>query len=326
MERTVVLFPGLGVGHLVPMVELAKVFLQHGLAATVALVKPPLDSPEFSATVARFMASNPSINFHVLPPPPPVSEGSGSDATNAPLRDFLRSLPTVDALIIDMFCGDALDIAAELGLPAYSFFPSSASDLAVSLNLPSMRDSINTSFGELRGTIISFPGIVPFKASELPSEILNNNEASELILHMFVRMSESRGIRVNTFESLETGALRALSDRLCIPGRATPPVYCIGPLVSGGGGGDKEHECLRWLDAQPDHSVVFLSFGSMGTFLKKQLEEIAIGLRKSEQRFLWVVRSPRIHEQIWLSRWRSQTSTRSFRPVSWRRPRGEGSW
>jgi hypothetical protein len=38
---------------------------------------------------------------------------------------------------------------------------------------------------------------------------------------------------------------------------------------------------------------VFLAFGSMGTFSKKQLEEIAIGLEKSGQRFLWVVRSPR---------------------------------
>ena len=58
------------------------------------------------------------------------------------------------------------------------------------------------------------------------------------------------------------------------------------------------HECLRWLDMQPDNSVVFLSFGSLGTFPKKQLEVMAIGLEKSGQRFLWVVRSPRNNPEV----------------------------
>ncbi|KAG8055525.1 hypothetical protein GUJ93_ZPchr0001g31885 [Zizania palustris] len=303
-ERNVVLYPGLGVGHLVPMVELAKVFLQHGVAVTVALVETPSETLEFYA------ASNPAVTFHVLPPPPtPAHAGSGSDgksakpivqmlkflhSMNAPLRDFLLSLPSVDALIIDMFCGDALDVGAGLGLPVYSSFPSAASDLAVFLNLASMQDSI--SFGELSDSIIiPFPGVPPFKASELPPNILHDEEAFRCVLPMFGRIPESKGILVNTFDSLETRALSALRDGLCFPGRATPPIYCIGPLVFGGGG-DKHDECLRWLDAQPDNSVVFLSFGSMGTFGKKQLEEIAIGLQKSEQRFLWVVRSPRVDE------------------------------
>lgn len=305
MEETVVMYPGLGVGHLVPMVELAKVFLQHGLAVTVVLVESPIKGMDFSAVVARVKASNPSITFHVLPAPPPAPAGSSSDSTsthhiiqmfqflnamNAPLRDFLRSLPSVHALVFDMFCADVLDVAAELNLPAYFSYASGASDLAVFLNMPSMRAGMNTSYEELGDSIVSFPGVPPFKASDLPSEVFNDGEASKAILRMFDRMTEANGILVNTFESLEPRAVRALRDGLCVPGRATPPVYCIGPLVSGGG--DKEHECLRWLDAQPDHSVVFLSFGSMGSFPKKQLGEIAVGLDKSGQRFLWVVRSP----------------------------------
>lgn len=312
MERTVVLYPGLGVGHLVPMVELAKVFLRHGLRSPWR-PSAPLDSPDFSAP-SRFAECNPAINFHVLPraaaatararglwlrrSPRPLIIGVGFlNAMNAPLRDFLCSLPSVDALIVDMFCTDALDVASELRLPVYVFYTSAASDLAVFLHLTSMRDSINTSFGELGDSMIHIPGCPPFKASELPSDILSDNEASRLILLMFRRHPESRGILVNTFESLETPALRALEDGLCVPGRATPPVYSIGPIVSGGGGSDKDHDCLRWLDAQPDNSVVFLAFGSLGRFGKKQLEEIAIGLQKSEQRFLWVVRSPRTDEK-----------------------------
>jgi len=140
-------------------------------------------------------------------------------------------------------------------------------------------------------SVLSLPGAPPFKASELPELILNGSQAGKAVLRVLYLFPEANGILVNTFESLETQVVRSLSDGLCVPDRSTPPVYCIGPLVSGGG--DKEHECLRWLDMQPDNSVVFLSFGSLDTFPKKQLEEMAIGLEKSGQRFLWVVRSPR---------------------------------
>ncbi|TVU35832.1 hypothetical protein EJB05_17739, partial [Eragrostis curvula] len=307
MKKTVVLYPGLGVGHLTPMVQLAKVFVQHGVAVIVALVEPPFKSDDFSAVVARATASNPSVTFHVLPPPPPPSspaDSTSSDviakmfhfltAMNAPLRDFLGSLPSVNALVLDMFCGDAFDVAAELKLPAYTSYASGAGDLAVFLNLPSLRASMSTSFAELGDSVLSFPGAPPLKASDLPLECSNDSEGGKSILRMFERMTEAKGILINTFESLEPSAVRALRDGLCVPNNATPPVYCIGPLVSGGGGGEQaEHECLRWLDEQPDQSVVFLAFGSMGSFPKNQLEEIAIGLEKSGHRFLWVVRSPK---------------------------------
>ncbi|KAL6845109.1 hypothetical protein ACP4OV_024604 [Aristida adscensionis] len=308
MKKTVVLYPGLGVGHLTPMVQLAKLFLQHGVDVTVALVEPPTKAPEFSAAVARAAASNPSITFHVLPPPSsaPVADPSSDNtltlaqkislmfdylkAMNAPLRDFLSSLPSVHALVLDMFCADAFDVAAELNLPAYTFFASSAGDLAVFLNMPSLRAGMDTSFAELGDSVLTFPGAPPLKASDLPSDCCDDSVAAKALLRMFERMPEANGILINTFEFLETRAVFALRDGLCVLNRATPPVYCIGPLVSGGG--DKEHECLRWLDLQPDHSVVFLSFGSLGTFSKKQLQEIANGLEKSGQRFLWVVRNP----------------------------------
>ncbi|GJN17756.1 hypothetical protein PR202_gb04852 [Eleusine coracana subsp. coracana] len=299
MKKSVVLYPGPGVGHLTPMVQLAKVFLQHGADVTVVLAEPL----EFSAAVAREAAS---ITFHVLPPPSSAPEASNSDGTpkhhlvqifdflgamKDPLRDFLCSVPSIDAFVIDMFCSDALDVAAELELPVYFFYASAAGDLAVFLQMPSIHARMTKSYIELADSVLSLPGAPPFKVSELPADVTEDSEAANLLWRMFGRMPESNGILVNSFESLETRAVRALRDGLCVPDRATPPVYFIGPLVSAGGG-EKEHECLRWLDTQPDNSVVFLSFGSMGTFPKKQLEEIAVGLEKSGHRFLWVVRSP----------------------------------
>lgn len=49
---------------------------------------------------------------------------------------------------------------------------------------------------------------------------------------------------------------------------------------------------MSWLEKQPSRSVVYLCFGSRGAFTVTQLKEIANGLEKSGQRFLWVVKRP----------------------------------
>nr|KYP71899.1 Hydroquinone glucosyltransferase [Cajanus cajan] len=51
-------------------------------------------------------------------------------------------------------------------------------------------------------------------------------------------------------------------------------------------------DCLAWLDEQPRGSVLFVSFGSGGTLSSAQINELALGLESSGQRFLWVVKSP----------------------------------
>nr|XP_043609201.1 zeatin O-glucosyltransferase-like [Erigeron canadensis] len=51
------------------------------------------------------------------------------------------------------------------------------------------------------------------------------------------------------------------------------------------------HKCLQWLDKQPVNSVIYVSFGTTTTFTDDQIRELAIGLERSEQRFIWVVRA-----------------------------------
>ena len=105
-------------------------------------------------------------------------------------------------------------------------------------------------------------------------------------------MRDSDGVIINSFDAIEGRAIRALTAGLCLPEGTTPKVFGIGPVISSTPCGEKDESgCLSWLDSQPSQSVAFLCFGSRGSFSKAQLKEIAIGLEKSEQRFLWVVRS-----------------------------------
>jgi UDP:flavonoid glycosyltransferase YjiC (YdhE family) len=300
-KKTFVLYPSLGVGHLIPMVELAKRLLRQGLAVVIAVVDPPDVEALSAAAVARLVADNPDIAFRLLPAPasPDVSahpvkrRDDSMRLANPALRDFLRTLPAVDAVLLDMFCVHALDVAAELGIHAYFFFASAAGDLAVLLNLPYLYPTV-PSFREMGKELVHCPGMPPIRALDMP-RIMQDKESdpTKVLVHLFGRIPEAAGVLVNTFEWLEPGALKALADGGVVPGRTMRKVYCIGPMVNDGKKESGErHECLAWLNKQPKQSVVFLCFGSKGAFSKAQLQEIAHGLESSGQRFLWAVRSP----------------------------------
>ncbi|KAH0641559.1 hypothetical protein KY289_032533 [Solanum tuberosum] len=51
------------------------------------------------------------------------------------------------------------------------------------------------------------------------------------------------------------------------------------------------NECLNWLNHQPISSVLYVSFGSFAIVEAEQMEELAWGLKNSNNNFLWVVRS-----------------------------------
>ena len=108
------------------------------------------------------------------------------------------------------------------------------------------------------------------------------------------RFKETKGVIINTSVELEPHALHSLFN--CgerDQSRPWPAVYPVGPLIDTKGGhqvrSDRD-KIIGWLDDQPPKSVVFLCFGSFGSFEEAQLREMAIGLEKSGRRFLWSVR------------------------------------
>jgi cis-zeatin O-glucosyltransferase len=52
----------------------------------------------------------------------------------------------------------------------------------------------------------------------------------------------------------------------------------------------KQHFCLEWLDKQAKNTVIYVSFGTTTTFDDEQIKELAIGLRESKKKFIWVLR------------------------------------
>ncbi|XP_015969165.1 zeatin O-glucosyltransferase [Arachis duranensis] len=62
------------------------------------------------------------------------------------------------------------------------------------------------------------------------------------------------------------------------------------PLIPSSTRNNNKHPCMDWLDEQEDNSVLYVSFGTTTAFKEEQIMELAIGLERSKQKFLWVLR------------------------------------
>nr|QNV69594.1 glycosyltransferase [Mentha x piperita] len=62
------------------------------------------------------------------------------------------------------------------------------------------------------------------------------------------------------------------------------------PTVTAHRKSDLRHKSLKWLDAQPQNSVIFVSFGTTTTLSSDQIHQLAAGLEKSGEKFVWVLR------------------------------------
>ncbi|KAJ6830356.1 putative UDP-glycosyltransferase 88B1 [Iris pallida] len=297
---TVVLYPSPGMGHLVSMFELAKLLDSHGLSVTVIIVEPHYNTGSTAAFIARSSASNPSVSFRVLPRPDSLPhnpsrhhEAHAFDLlrlSNPELRRFLLESPP-SALVLDYFCGYALDVSAELRIPAYYFFTSGAGVLSVFLHFPDLHSRTTASFREMGSNPLHFPGIPPIPADHMPVPMLDRDDpVYEGFLYFSKRLKEAG--RYSTSSTRSRTSSRGPSR----PFRTGPSLQTTSVSARSSspttGRAAEEGPSLAWLDAQPKKSVVFLCFGSIGLFSSEQLKEMAVGLERSGQRFLWVVRSP----------------------------------
>ncbi|CAM0903410.1 unnamed protein product [Alopecurus aequalis] len=72
-------------------------------------------------------------------------------------------------------------------------------------------------------------------------------------------------------------------------------LFAVGPLnplldSSTRTPGKTPHECMEWLDMQRPASVLYVSFGTTSSFRGEQIAEMAAALKRSKQRFIWVLR------------------------------------
>jgi hypothetical protein len=102
-------------------------------------------------------------------------------------------------------------------------------------------------------------------------------------------LKNADGIIVNSFKELESHAVHSFSSHSDLAGL---PIYPVGPILNPEPKTNSTDDIINWLDDQPPSSVVFLCFGSRGSFNGDQVMEIALAVENSGARFLWSLRKP----------------------------------
>jgi len=307
MKDTIVLYPNIGRGHLVSMVELGKLILSHhpSLSITILLLTP---SPNYPATlgqnsnaqyVAAVSAAIPAISFQSVPlaplPPDTLSlpphltslELSRHSTQNVALAlQSLAKACNLKALIMDFLNfsdPNTLTQNLETKIPTFFYFTSVASCLVLLFYSSTVVPKQVVQDQQLQ---LHFPGLPAISTDDFPNDCVDPlNHINQIFSQIAETMKGGSGIIINTCEAMEERAIAVLNNDGTVP-----PVFCVGPVMSAPYG-EEDKGCLSWLDSQPSQSVVFLCFGSLGCFSRKQLMEMAIALEKSEQRFLWVVKT-----------------------------------
>ncbi|XP_039172466.1 anthocyanidin 3-O-glucosyltransferase 6 [Eucalyptus grandis] len=195
-----VFIPTPGMGHLVSMVEMAKLLVHHDpqLSETVLIIKFLLDSDFNSYTNSLATSVDAArIRFVHLP--------------RVNIDTDLRG--RLVGIILDMFCTTVTELADEVGVPSYVFFTSSAAFLGLMLHLQLLQDKQRLDITEFKdsATELDFPSFEkPLPAKVLCSVVLMKKSVRTFLEHAKM-MRGTGGNVINTFDELEPHAVASFA-------------------------------------------------------------------------------------------------------------------
>eukprot|EP00253_Pinus_taeda_P019293 PITA_19293 len=216
------------------------------------------------------------------------------------LHNLNKTGPPISCVIADTMLIWSFEVTRKFGIPWISFWTQATALYSIYYHahlLQDFRHSICEGIADERSISIDYiPGVPTLAVRDLPSFFREVDADTQYILDGLSKCitlsREADWVLGNSFDDLESGELNL-----------QPPVLHVGPLLPSGFL-NSEHsddtrvgtniwsqcDCSEWLDAKPNGSVIYVSFGSMIHTTKAQVEEIAMGLKESGQFFLWALR------------------------------------
>ncbi|XP_019165283.1 PREDICTED: scopoletin glucosyltransferase-like isoform X1 [Ipomoea nil] len=318
-------FPFMAHGHMIPTLDMAKLFASRGVKATI--ITTPANQPVFSKAVEKYTQLGFQMEIRLLEFPA-VEVGLPEDCESAdkipsvdglprfhkacamlqpPLEHLLQELRP-NCLVADMFFPWATEAAAKFDIPRLIFHGSSYLAMCAMNSLRTHKPFNHVSSDSELFTIPNLPHelkltrlqVSPMERSKLETP----TPFSEIFKRVFESEDTSYGVIFNSFYELEPDYAEHYKNVL---GRRA---WSVGPLSlfntdaedkaeRGKKSSINEHECLKWLDSKNPHSVVYICFGSTANFAPSQLHEMAMGIEDSGLDFVWVIRNKR-EEEKWM--------------------------
>ncbi|MED6144962.1 UDP-glycosyltransferase [Stylosanthes scabra] len=301
-------------GHMIPMMDIAKLLLQHDNNVIVTVITTPENAARFTSTFARYIESGYQIrliqlqfqykeaglpegceNLDML-----HSLGNALSLFNAtsllrePVERIFEELsPPPSCIVSDMCLPYTIHIAKKFNVPRISFVGMSCFYLMCSYVLltSNVRESIKDE--DEYFVIPGLPDEIELTKAQTPAPA---DEFWEKInQEIYAAEAETYGILMNSFQELEPEYekmyKKVRKDKL----------WCIGPVslsnkdhlekVQRGNKvsiGEWKHQ--KWLDSQKLKSVIYVCFGSICNLTAIQLIELGLALEESRITFIWVIR------------------------------------
>lgn len=291
-----VLFPLMAQGHMIPMVDIAKLLARRRVRVTI--VTTPHNAARFQPTLARAVQQS-GLQIHLLPIPYPSQQlGFPKDCENLdsipslahgykffsassllldPVQNLLQSLsPPPTCIISDQMLPYTAKIAHNFQIPRICFLGASCFFHVIIDKLKFLNPLDMMNRGESESPVFVLPGLpdpVQLTAAHLPKPL--PPELKHYQDEIGASMSEAYGLIVNSFEELEPKYAQELK-------KTENRVWCVGPVSlcndsdmdkaqRGNKASIDERDILKWLDSWEPNSVIYACMGSICNLIPSQL-------------------------------------------------------
>ncbi|KZV41174.1 hypothetical protein F511_10308 [Dorcoceras hygrometricum] len=300
-------------GHMIPMLDMAKLFTSRGVRTTV------ISTLAFSDPIRKAQESGTEIGLRIIRLPnqesglPEHIQRLDQITTVDLVQKFVKAISLLqvpvekliqelnpDCIVSDTFFPWTTDSATKFGIPRLVFHGTGYLARCSSEQMRLHKPFKNVSSDSEPFVLPYLPHQLKFTRTQISPFDLRESEGefAELIFQSREADRRSFGVAVNSFYELESSYADHYRNFLGIK------AWNIGPLLLCNNGDEEkalrgrnsaidEHECLAWLDSKKPDSVVYACFGSMASFTQAQLHEIAFGLESSGQDYILVVRDRR---------------------------------
>ncbi|KAK6914748.1 UDP-glucuronosyl/UDP-glucosyltransferase [Dillenia turbinata] len=315
-EIKALFLPFLAYGHMLPALDIAKLFASHGVKCTI--VTTPLNAPIFTKAIAKTQGLGNEITLKTIKFPA-VEAGLPQDCENTdelpseemivkfvkavsmlrdPFEEILRDVHP-QCLVADMFFPWASHLAMKFSIPRLSFVGSCFFSICAFESLRPYKPHIEVSSDSELIEIPDLPDTIRLTRQQIP----HATRGEETEFGKFKKSCEedelkSYGVIFNSFYELEPTYADHFRNVLNRRAWHIGPVSLCNREKEEKAQRGKEaaiagQECLTWLDSKIPNSVVYVCFGSQSQFDGSQLREIAVALEASGKQFIWAVRKSR---------------------------------
>ncbi|KAG8371519.1 hypothetical protein BUALT_Bualt13G0096000 [Buddleja alternifolia] len=290
-----------GRGHINPMLNLCQLLLNCRPDVVVSFIV----TQEWLGFLSGWTPPS-NFSFHTIPNVIPSEIGRAKDfhgfyeaaltKMEAPVEELLDrlELPKPSVIIYDTYLCWVVGMGNRRNIPVASFYTMSATVFSIFhhfdlLLLNHHFDShMNFSEEEKKQLVSYIPGVPPMRIADLPTPIYGKGrEVLPRALEAVALIAKAQYLLFTSVYELEAQVVDYLKQKLPLK------IYSLGlaiphPNIENSSPGKMEY--MKWLDAQPLGSVLYISQGSFLSVSDAQLDEIIAGVRASCVRFLWVSR------------------------------------